>query len=80
MIHRNAILSLRNDINRGCEVVIELSTGTAILIDEIIGVQDESHAIVDCGGNRVLLSLEHIAGLSIKEPHEHDADVEVLAD
>lgn len=79
MIHRNAILSLRNDINRGCEVVIELSTGTTILVDEIIGVQDESHVIIECDGSRVMLSLNHIAGLSVKEPHEHDG-MDLLAD
>ena len=79
MIHRNAILALRTDVNRGCSVIVELSTDTALLVDDIIGVIEESHVVVEADGNRVLLSLDHITAVSVTEPLESDGGLETLA-
>ncbi len=58
-IHRNAMLALRTDLDAGHEVHIQLSTGV-VHISDLIGVMEESHAIVMSDGARVLIPLDQI--------------------
>ncbi len=63
-IHRNAILALRADLDAGHDVHIQLSTGV-VHISGIVGVLEESHAIVMSDGTRVLIPLEQIVAVAV---------------
>jgi hypothetical protein len=65
VIHRNAILALRSDLDSGHIVAIQLVDGSSVQIDSIVGVQDESHAIVMGHGVRLLLPLDQIVAVAV---------------
>jgi hypothetical protein len=64
VIHRNAMLALRTDLEAGHEVHVQLSTGV-VPVSELVGVLEDSHAIVMSDGARVLIPLEQIVAVAI---------------
>lgn len=65
MIHRNAILALKSDLDSGHTVAIQLVDSSSVQIDSIVGVHDESHAIVMSDGIRLLLPLDQIVAVAV---------------
>lgn len=67
MIHRNALLNLRSDLERGCRVFIATTSGS-VVVTAINGVQDESHVVIDSNGCTVLVALDHISQITVLPP------------
>jgi len=65
VIDRAAILNLSAAINDGRIVMITLDTGLWFTVEEIVGVQAESHAIVQSDGRTMLIPLAKIALIEI---------------
>lgn len=64
MIHRNALLNLRRDLEKGAHVYIETTNGS-VVVSDIIGVQDESHVVVQSNNTTVMIPLNHISSVRV---------------
>lgn len=64
MIHRNALLNLRRDLEKGSRVYLN-TAGSAVVVTEIVGVQDESHVVVISNNATVLVPLDHITSITV---------------
>jgi hypothetical protein len=60
MIDRTAILNLQAEINRGRSVIVTMDTGVWIELEEVVGVQADSHAIMKSEGRTYLVPLDKI--------------------
>lgn len=82
MINRATMLSIRSGSDDDI-IHIDLTTGESIVVDQIIGVIDGSHAVVSMArrpNERVYLSLSHIVAIRVVETFGGTPGAETLFD
>lgn len=67
MIDRTAVLNLQAEINRGMSVIVTLDSGQWIEVEEIVGVQTDSHAIFKSEGRTYYVPLDKISMVESSE-------------
>jgi phosphosulfolactate phosphohydrolase-like enzyme len=78
MIHRNALLNLRRELEKGARVYIETTNGS-VVVSDVVGVQDESHVVVLSNNTTVMVPLDHISSVRVI-PLTSDAGTEDLVE
>jgi hypothetical protein len=69
MISRNALLSLRMDLEAGKDVWVTTDAETTKITD-ILGVEDESHMVAMAEDIKVWIAMDRIVSVEITDPEE----------